>query len=129
MWAAPQGLVPLAVTVTATPTAAEAALALTAVTVPAAAIPLPMKEMTRNAAIDLMEADRSKGQAARDGGSAGSGLLGAGRARLGVHLLLCPEDAAPVFVLGHRHAAFDADADARFGGVGLLREQLRREYS
>src|SRR5437868_8983454 len=125
MLAAPQGLVPLAVTETAAPTAAEAVPALTPVTVPADARPIPVREMTRNAAIDLMWGDRSKRQAVP--GSAGSGLLGAGRAGLQVHFLLCSVDAAPVLVLGDRHPAFDTDPDPRLGGVGLLREQLLKE--
>src|SRR5260221_14101996 len=72
MKAAPQGFEPLAVTDRVAPTATEAALALTAVTVPAAATPIPAdKEVTRNAAIDLMGRDRSKGRAGPPPGGPG----------------------------------------------------------
>src|SRR5688572_5098192 len=56
-----------------------------------------------------------------------TGLFGLGqRSGLPIHFLLRPEDAAPVFVLGHGHAAFDADTDplARLAFAG---EQFREQ--
>ena len=56
-----------------------------------------------------------------------SGSPGAGaRLRLAVHLLLSAKDAAPLFVLGYRHAALDAHADPLFW-LCFLRKELRQE--
>src|SRR5436190_8625288 len=141
MCAAPQGLVPLAVTVRVPPTATDGALAVTAVRAPrwaairsldgglAGASPIPAnKEVNRNAAINRMAIDRSKrGAVSRlSRGSeptAGSGL-GAGDAVLALHLLLGPVDAAPVLVLGHGHAALHAHTHTRLGRIRFLREPL-----
>ncbi len=65
------------------------------------------------------------GSAARPG-DAGLRALGLGRPGIAVAFSLRPQNAAPVFVLGDRHAAFDADADP-LPGLGLPREQLLQD--
>ena len=50
-------------------------------------------------------------------------MSGARGGRLLVHLLLRPEDAAPVLVFGNRHAALDAHVDS-LDRRGFLGEQL-----
>src|SRR5690242_8879443 len=47
-----------------------------------------------------------------------------------LHLLLPTENGAPVLVLGHGHAAFDADTHALYGRWGVRREEtLEKRHS
>ena len=65
-------------------------------------------------------------------GRKGAGLLGFGcrGAGLAIDLLLRAEDAAPVLVIRHGHAALDADMHSLCGRWGIRREEpLEKRHS